>query len=551
MQIIEQSDWGKDGDDPIIPRKWQRSAIATVVKHYGNPRPSRGVIYAVTGSGKSRVIAQIAACCKIDTAKEALVISTPRMSLVRQLSRSIKSRLEPEFTMDAVCGCYYTHEKTLDTPIIITCNDSLMEVAKALQLQGRVCPLWICDEGHRSETEAMKAAVDTLTPEKTLCLTATAFRSKPKEGLSLFDEVIVRFSVADALAEKDIIVPWRVIPWDGGDTDLDSACLEMISNCTGPGVVNAYSIDDATVFAQKLNDRKIPADVVHSKMKDTEIEAVIKRLEIGELSVVVYCDLLSEGVDLVWLRHMTLRRRVASRVRFLQELGRGLRYYKNKKTGEVKTEIIVNDPHDLISSFKLTYDAVLSGDYDPDDVEERSAEKEMEHGLQQEVFELMRSIVKAKAGKEPVPLDPMAGYLTQLVTVFDVHGLLDRKLATRDWRSQPASDKQVSAAMRLRSATQKRCVPELHQRALGVLTANGNRMTKGSASDLISIGLSLAEKGRWPDYKTIDKVAQTSLEKKAKLTRNGPPRGGSPMSIKGRKVPPQEQGMLFETKRPK
>ncbi len=543
---IPEDGWGERDGVPITPRPWQEQALPVIVEHYNRQSPSRGVVYAVTGSGKSVLISQACACVKPDN-NEAIVVSTSRQKLVRQIRETIKDRMEvSDFMAEESVGSYFADSKDIHNKVIVCCNDSIVKLAEALTKIGRQCAFYICDELHRSESKTMKRGYDLLLPRMSLGLSATPYRSNPAHGISNFDEVIVKFSVVDGLKEG-CIVPWEVRNWEGEQTDLDTACIAMMKACGKFGIVNAVSIDDAKLFAQKASDAGYAVKPVHCKLSDAEIDDVIEEFRSGAIDAIVHVDLLSEGVDICEILHLTLRRPVASRNRFVQEVGRGIRAYKDKITGEVKEKLIINDVHDLFGIMKLGgYEAVLSGDFDPDEPEEATAGERMERGLQQQVFECMRHLTSVKSGREPLNSTPLATYLSQLCSVFDTFGLIDREVTSRDWRRSPASQKQISAMEKLKWALGRKQVPSIHKTALEILTGVGSVMSRGMASDLISIETSLAEKSTWPKFSQLDQVVKDGLDRHAKRKSTIVPMPKKNAVIKPKAPPKMEQGILFE-----
>lgn len=333
------------------PRDWQAKALDVAVRELGVDCPQPSLIQAVMGAGKSVLIAEICAQAR-PADDEVIVVTTSSQSLVEQLSASIAQRTEL-----AAVGRYYTHAKQSHRPLVVACVDSAGKLAYALERQGRRCALWLADEAHRTEAETVKSAAEVLEPKAVLGFTATPYRSRKTEELSLFTQLIYAYGPAQALRDG-CILPWQVIPWDGGECTLDDACIDMIRAQEGPGVVNARSIPDAEDYAARLTAAGIPAMAIHSRLDKQVQELRLKKLQRGDILCLVHVSMLQEGVDLPWLRWLCLRRPTESRVRFAQEVGRVLRVDPNNPDKKVG---VILDPQDLFGSFKLSYDAVLQG----------------------------------------------------------------------------------------------------------------------------------------------------------------------------------------------
>ena len=79
------------------------------------------------------------------------------------------------------------------------------------------------------------------------------------------------------------------------------------------------------------------------------LEALLKQLS----RPAAYVNMLAEGFDCPGIMWICARRKIGSRVRFAQEIGRGLRSYHGK------TECLVFDPHRLFQRLSLSYEACL------------------------------------------------------------------------------------------------------------------------------------------------------------------------------------------------
>lgn len=530
---IPRDNWGQ-----LTPFAWQAESYPKILRHFAAPDPKPALIRAVTGGGKSKLMAQMLASAYMEPG-EVIVITTPTIGLVEQLRETITERLEPPgFTLSESqkVGAFYTHGKDTHTPVIIACTPSVPELAAILAEQGKKCALWLCDEAHRSATPTLMEAVKVLNPKWRIGLTATPWRANESERLNLFEVMLTDFGPGEAQA-GGVVVPWRIIPWMGEEATLDDACIEMARLAVGPGLYNAMSISDAEVFATKLEKDGQKSKTIHSKLSRGEIRKRIDELREGKLNSLVHVSMLQEGVDWPWLRWLCLRRPVGSRVRFAQEVGRTLRALLDPATHKpavgtdgklLKPEAVIYDPHGLFDEFQLSYEAVLGGEYFTDEeLESKLSESEKkEKQLQQAVFDLMRELTSVQAGKKPLSVTPLVGYLREVVTAFDVCHLIERKIASRNWRRLNSTEKQHTALTNLKWATDKKQVPKIHQRALGMLADYGKAMTRGMASDLLSVFMSLASNKKWPDLKVLDRSAEENLaatEKRGNILPNAPP----------------------------
>lgn len=457
------------------PRRWQAEALPLVRSALA--AGDAGVVSAVTGAGKSILIAEL---CRLALARSpdlGVLVTTPTRALVRQLSATIEARVGA-----GKVGRFYTGSKDTTQPVIVTCNPSSVALAGEFLAAGRKVGLTIVDECHGSEAETLRTSIPILKPRWRVGFTATPFRSLPKESLSLWSKVIYRYTLDDALRDG-VLVPFEAKSWDGqGTSAVDEVCLSMIkAHAQGPGIVSALSIEDAEVYAGWLSERGVSARAIHSRMTASAQGEALADLEAGRLAALVHVSLLAEGVDLPWLRWLCMRRPVQARVRFVQELGRVLRVHPGK------TSALVLDPHDLLGLHGIAHPEMLG----------EALEAEAEEGKEGEGVAGERMRVMPPA----VAVDSFARWARGLVIAFQAAGLVP-PLAAQGWawRSQPASERQTSALVRMKWAT--RHVPEPHKKPMKMALDHVRLLGRGGASDLLAVLGAVADLtnkgGEWP-----------------------------------------------------
>ena len=468
------------------PRRWQSEAFDAAAGHLafiGKP----AVISAIMGSGKSVLIAELAATAKLARG-EVVVVSTSSQHLVETLSRDIAARCGRARSV----GVWYAERKRLGD-VIVSCMPSLRALAGALGKRNRVVALWIADEVHRVESPTVMRAHEVLRPWNSLGLTATAFRSCHKQTISLFDICIYRYGVQSALGDR-VVVPWRIVNWAAGDAELDPACIDMIREAEGPGLVNAADIADACAFAGALTDAGLRAGAIHSRLNSRERARVLADLQSGKLRAVVHVNMLSEGANFPWLRWMLLRREVGARVRFIQEIGRLLRSHPGK------SDAVFYDPHDLFGSFRLSYEEALGEA--PEQPEEETPEEPAE------VAERLRS------ASPPVALALIESVIRSLVVSAEAAGILrGRKIIAKAERVRPSTALQgVAIGVAIDAAD--RLAPIGWRTCLAAVAARPESLRYGFAADLLTALYSVARAGRWPDVGADGRIsaAQNAAE---------------------------------------
>lgn len=446
------------------------------------------VVRAVTGAGKSILLAELA-----HMTEGKVVVTTPTQKLVKDLAGTLKAR-------GLQVGRYYSDSKQTRQRVIVCCNDSLPSLSK------RIDPpeLWIADEAHKTECETFHSTIlgplDSLTgqridhtawvPQKRCGFTATPYRAEKTEELSLFDMLAYNYGPAEAMRDG-VVVPPRVKHYDGTASTLDDACIEMIAGADGPGLVDSLNITDAHEFSDALCAAGVKAKPVHSQQSDHTIDRRIEKLEAGALDCLVHVSLLSEGVDLPWLRWLCCRRPISSRVLFAQYIGRGLRTYPGKDY------CTVFDPQDLFGTLSLDYEAILSGGIEDDSGEQIPELPALELDW---IVEDIRESSAPQETLRGVPLkaiDPTVSYVRRLRLAMQSMGLAPMKMRDAEWRKEEPSPAQLRRIERDAWLVIEPEVPSTHSRALRIAIRAIEGCDRGTASDLISI-LNVLKYG-WPE----------------------------------------------------
>ena len=463
------------------PRKWQQDALPKIIDSI--KRGEKPICCAIMGAGKSVLIAEL--CARALTRLKPngkVVVCAPRQSLVRQLSATIQGRVgEP-------VGQFYTASKTIDTRIIVACNNSVSTLASSLKDQGSFVAMMVGDEVHGTESDGFKESYADLDPKCAIGFTATPYRSDEKETLSLWTNIAYSYGVAEALRDG-VIVPWKLAHWSGeGSSEIDAVCIQLIKlhqqlHGVQPGLVSSLNIDDAESFAAKLCEAGIKAAAVHSRMKSEDQDRILNHdLKSGKIDCIVHVSMLSEGVDIPYLRWMCLRRPVGARVRFVQEVGRVLRCHEGKEFATIM------DPHDLfgrhsIQNIEAIGEALRRTEVDAYEEELASLIDE------EEDRDIVRKMPAAQA------FNAIESYTRSLVTLLRAHGIISAQpYQVENWRGGYPTNQQLGALKRLLWA--KRYLPIKERSAFESMALQAHTLTRGVVSDLIDtlIGLASASK---------------------------------------------------------
>jgi superfamily II DNA or RNA helicase len=463
-------------NSPRPPRAWQAQALPVVLDALRVKR--RGVVVACTGSGKSVLIAELV--------REQLalglrvVVATPTRNLVRQLAETIGARVGRELV-----GVYYGEKKQPRRRCVVTCNPSAGALALEMKRAGLVCDVLIADEAHRTVAAGLSEAIEALAPDARVGFTATPFRTLKSESLEDFDEVLVEYGLADGLRDG-VICPWRIIPWSGRSIPANEAALELlVKHGRAPAVANAVTVADAMSFAALASEAGWLAGVVHGGLDADTVASTMARLKRGELRLVVYPSMLSEGADFPWLKTLVLRRRLQGKdksVRWTQEVGRVLRTFEGDADCGAKDEALLLDVHGLSTRFSLAGAAQLGA------VEESEEEDDPLALSGDGAGEARMARVQFVEPPSPVEL-----WAAQLRAVAEMDRIVLPRLPFIGAVDREPSKRQRDTLRALAPACFH--LPPGHQQlARGLLTTSGIP-TASMAGDLIELLTALRERG--------------------------------------------------------
>ena len=460
---------------PYAPREWQEKALPELIKEIKAGK--RPIVSAIMGSGKSILIAELVfvALQKLKPDR-VVVVTAPRQALVVQLSKTISRRCGAENV-----GCFYTYEKEVNKKVIVCCNASAQNLSVALE--DRKIAMLVGDEIHGTESAQFKKAYELLSPACAVGFTATPFRSNEQERLTLWDTVAYKYTAGDALKDK-VIVPWERASWHGDQFEaeqVDEICHYLIEQSgKGPGIVSALDIEDAENFAQFMHRQGFNVKAIHSRIPKHMRDSMIRKLERGELDMLVHVNLLSEGVDMPWLKWLCLRRPVGARVRFVQEVGRVLRSHPGKEYA------VIMDPHDLFSKHGLVYPEALGEllKMDPDEEELASLE------LDEEQADKVRKMPPATA------VGKLEAWMTELLSIMTASSICKPKQDdtwSYEWRCNGASVKQIRTVEKMFWSTRYLPLSIRADFKLIIQPENIGKLTAGTVSDILDILFGLAD----------------------------------------------------------
>ena len=310
---------------------------------------TKGLVQAATGVGKT----YLAAFDSINY-KRVLFVAH-KEEILKQAAISFKNiRNSDDY------GFFYGKQKDTNKSVIFA---SVMTLGRKEYLNDKYFSrdyfdYIVIDEFHHAVNEGYKRIVEYFNPKFMLGLTATPERMDGKNIYEICDyNVPYEISLKEAI-NKGILVPFH---YYGIYDETDYTGIHIVkgkydekelteiykNNNRRYDLIYKYynkypskqalgfccSRQHAEDMAREFSKRGIPSVAVYSN-SDGEFsedrEIAINKLKNQEIRVIFSVDMFNEGLDIASLDMVMFLRPTESPVVFLQQLGRGLRTYKNK-----------------------------------------------------------------------------------------------------------------------------------------------------------------------------------------------------------------------------
>lgn len=310
----------------------------------------KGLVVAATGIGKTYLSA-------FDSAKyNKILFVAHREEIIKQAAQSFKNVRNSDDI-----GFFYSNQKDTKNSFIFALVQTLgkEQYLNEEYFSKDYFDYIIVDEFHHAVSSNYKKIIDYFIPKFLLGLTATPERLDSKDVFALCDyNMVYEVRLKDAI-NKGWLVPFRYygiydetvnyedIDYKNGKYDDKQLEEALMLNKRGEIILNHYlkynskramgfctSRHHAEYMAKVFNENNIPSAAVYSGEKGEYSEdrnIALSKLTSGELKVIFSVDMFNEGLDVPAIDMVMFLRPTQSPTIFLQQLGRGLRKFKDKK----------------------------------------------------------------------------------------------------------------------------------------------------------------------------------------------------------------------------
>lgn len=327
----------------IMPNAMQRKALKEL-RRYRDMGVNKALIVAATASGKTYLSAFDA---RNFDAKRLLFI-VHRDTILEDA----KNTFQKVFMSRRTYGLFTGVEKNLEADFIFATN-----VTMSLHLDyfdPKEFDYIIFDECHHITASTYQKIMNYFKPHFLLGLTATPERMDNQDVFELFDKnVPYELRLKDAI-KNDLVVPFKYFGvrdnfidystkekvnflseyFKNGHTEM---IAKEIENHRQEGKLKAIgfcrSIEHAQMMSHKMNELGYSTVALTGKnLTGERLKAYNDLQDDNEpLEIIFTVDILNEGIDIPAINMVLFLRPTESQTIFIQQLGRGLRKYKDKE----------------------------------------------------------------------------------------------------------------------------------------------------------------------------------------------------------------------------
>ncbi|MCT7593098.1 DEAD/DEAH box helicase [Aliarcobacter butzleri] len=314
-----------------------------------NKGENKALIIAATGTGKTYLSAFDVKNFKAKT----ILFLVHRENILIKAKQSFEEIL-PQINS---FGLYTGNKKEQDKNYLFSTIQTMS--SNFLEFSQDFFDYIIIDEAHHVTSPSYKKILDYFKPKFLLGLTATSNRMDGNSIYEVFDEnIALDIRLNDAL-EHNLIVPFHYygisdiqsIDYENVDlTKIDLLAkllsvnkrvdfiidkMNFYSNSGNKRKVLGFCVskEHCNFMSEEFNKKGINSITLTSEDTISKREESIKRLENenDSLEVIFTVDIFNEGIDIPSINMVLFLRPTNSPIVFVQQLGRGLRKYKNKE----------------------------------------------------------------------------------------------------------------------------------------------------------------------------------------------------------------------------
>lgn len=320
-----------------------------------------------TGTGKTRlftsIIRDISLAALYEHTRKSILIIAHRTELIEQIDESLNKYRIPH----GIIAGAFKDRRDLLLPVQVASIQTITHPSNRQLAETFHADFIIIDEAHHATAQSYTKLWNYYPESKKLGVTATPWRMDGRGFRENFDTLITSMPIKEFL-DKGWLAPYKYysVPLDsslrcsiesinefGIDGDYKTSALEEVVDI---GSIRAQLLDSYFEFVKgkkgiiysisRKHSKHICSQFLDAGIKIVDIDSqtpteLRKRLvhdfKNGDLDIIVNVDIFSEGFDCPDLEFVQLARPTRSLVKYIQQVGRGLR-----KNGEKQCIILDN-----------------------------------------------------------------------------------------------------------------------------------------------------------------------------------------------------------------
>lgn len=324
----------------IIPNIMQKEALKNLEEL--RKTSDRGLLISATGTGKTFL-----SCFDVKKVKpQRMLFIAHRKTILQKAKETFESIIQ-----NKKMSLYNGEDNSAD--YLFAMIQTLNKKEHLEKFPKDYFDYIVIDEVHHSGAKTYQNLINYFQPKFLLGMTATPERTDDFDIYELFNHNIAyEIRLYDALRENllcpfhyfgvsDILIEGKEI--DEKTTIKNLVIDERVEHIIEKSRYYGYSgeklhglifvsrTEEAKILAEKFLERGINAAALVGEDTETTREKTVEKLEQGKLEYIITVDIFNEGIDIPCVNQVILLRPTESAIVYIQQLGRGLRKYKDKE----------------------------------------------------------------------------------------------------------------------------------------------------------------------------------------------------------------------------
>ena len=314
-----------------------------------------------TGTGKTRLFTSIIRDINVwglrHNINYRILIIAHRSELIEQSSRS----LDKYHIKHGVLAGTMKDKRDLTQAIQVASIQTIIHPSNRCLIEGLQFDFIIIDEAHHAVANSYQKLWKFCPNSKKLGVTATPWRMNNSGFAQIFDAYIPSMSIKEFIqkgwlaayqyysipSDSEIIKSIESIRDFDIEGDYKSSVLTQVfdtskiraqlynsyaKNALGKkGIIYSISREHSEHICSQYRSHNIAIENIDSETPANTRENIIKAFKNGEIDIIVNVDIFSEGFDCPDIEFIQLARPTKSLVKYIQQVGRGLRKNGNKR----------------------------------------------------------------------------------------------------------------------------------------------------------------------------------------------------------------------------